>query len=418
MFLGGMCQAASGEVQVCVCPGGATSQQSCDSAGAWGACACTPTRVGLECDEASPCGPGLECVEFYESGQGHCFAPCETSDAGLTQSTCESGYMCVGTGEGRGICAESCKPYGAASENGCDAPGRNDCLPHRSESVGICAPSGDVLLGGPCNQSTECEAGTQCAPGEGICRPRCYAFSGEAGCGEGAVCGYSYPWDGVCTAVVAEPRLPPFEACETEGLWCDDNTRCVVIDAEANKICVSFCRVAEGDEDCPTGAECLEQFSGATLGYCSPTSASNCLLSDWSDWGACDVSCGSGDQSRTRTVVREAQPGGAACGPVTETRPCEGLPCYMVNFQFLERVGAPGFGLAVKNQTIAIGTSIILHEGDNKWRMRTDGTIVLEDNPMFGLALASSIGDCACYRPRYLMVTWSGSAMGIMAPAV
>jgi len=90
----------------------------------------------------------------------------------------------------------------------------------------------------------------------------------------------------------------------------------------------------------------------------------------------------------------------------------------MVNFQFLERVGAPGFGLAVKNQTIAIGTSIILHEGDNKWRMRTDGTIVLEDNPMFGLALASSIGDCACYRPRYLMVTWSGSAMGIMAPAV
>ncbi len=73
---------------------------------------------------------------------------------------------------------------------------------------------------------------------------------------------------------------------------------------------------------------------GAPCGPLTETRACNeqacpvdCVLSAWSDWSACTVTCGGGTQTRTRTVITPAAYGGAPCGPLSETRACNEQPC-------------------------------------------------------------------------------------------
>lgn len=47
---------------------------------------------------------------------------------------------------------------------------------------------------------------------------------------------------------------------------------------------------------------------------------SDCVLSDWSEWSACDDQTGL--ITRTRTILRQPSTCGLACGPLTETQPC------------------------------------------------------------------------------------------------
>lgn len=54
----------------------------------------------------------------------------------------------------------------------------------------------------------------------------------------------------------------------------------------------------------------------------------DCVMSEWSEWSDCDVDCGDGTQTRTRTVLSQPQNGGAACSDVvSETRACYQPPC-------------------------------------------------------------------------------------------
>jgi hypothetical protein len=53
----------------------------------------------------------------------------------------------------------------------------------------------------------------------------------------------------------------------------------------------------------------------------------NCATSAWSAWGGCSKTCAGGQQSRSRHVTVHAAHGGAGCGALTETQNCNTQPC-------------------------------------------------------------------------------------------
>ncbi|XP_073996424.1 spondin-2-like [Rhodnius prolixus] len=50
----------------------------------------------------------------------------------------------------------------------------------------------------------------------------------------------------------------------------------------------------------------------------------DCRVSDWGAWGACSSSCGVGEMSRHRTIVKPARGNGHQCPPLKQTRWCGG----------------------------------------------------------------------------------------------
>ena len=81
------------------------------------------------------------------------------------------------------------------------------------------------------------------------------------------------------------------------------------------------CYITEISEATPVDE--LITFSGTLTGFGRPKIGNggigvDCVLSEWSDWSACV----SGTQTRTRTVITSPQNGGDACGVLSETRVC------------------------------------------------------------------------------------------------
>eukprot|EP01060_Flectonema_neradi_P009552 TRINITY_DN167_c0_g1_i3.p1 TRINITY_DN167_c0_g1~~TRINITY_DN167_c0_g1_i3.p1 ORF type:complete len:614 (+),score=130.17 TRINITY_DN167_c0_g1_i3:78-1844(+) len=62
----------------------------------------------------------------------------------------------------------------------------------------------------------------------------------------------------------------------------------------------------------------------------------DCEVSDWS-YSSCSSSCGTGYQTRTRTVVQEPMYGGAQCPPLTEVVTCNTQSCGLENFDQLSQ---------------------------------------------------------------------------------
>ncbi|XP_022829303.1 spondin-1 [Spodoptera litura] len=86
--------------------------------------------------------------------------------------------------------------------------------------------------------------------------------------------------------------------------------------------CTNTCSVILGGGGPPAGLP-LGPLPGPTLNNAVPTSnnvngpslaqAGDCQVSPWGEWSKCSVSCGTGYQERTRTVLVQPGPGGAAC---------------------------------------------------------------------------------------------------------
>ncbi len=69
---------------------------------------------------------------------------------------------------------------------------------------------------------------------------------------------------------------------------------------------------ANGGKTCPV----LSESQQCNTQACAPA---DCQVSNWSSWSACT----NGTQTRTRTITAQAQPGGKACPVLAETQPCK-----------------------------------------------------------------------------------------------
>ena len=67
------------------------------------------------------------------------------------------------------------------------------------------------------------------------------------------------------------------------------------------------------------------------FGHCSQDcpEENDCAWSSWSSWSECSVSCGSGEKTRTRTILKEAELDGNKCSDEakSETKTCQMDPC-------------------------------------------------------------------------------------------
>ncbi len=53
----------------------------------------------------------------------------------------------------------------------------------------------------------------------------------------------------------------------------------------------------------------------------------DCTVDDWSEWGQCSTSCGPGSRTRTRSIRTPREGSGADCPPLSETTDCGNQPC-------------------------------------------------------------------------------------------
>jgi len=81
----------------------------------------------------------------------------------------------------------------------------------------------------------------------------------------------------------------------------------------------------------PSGCSCNSGYTGTiTRSTSSPfytgTCAQDCVEGSWSSWATCSLTCGTGTQARTRTL-QQPQTGGIACGVSTQSQSCNAFSC-------------------------------------------------------------------------------------------
>jgi len=90
----------------------------------------------------------------------------------------------------------------------------------------------------------------------------------------------------------------------------------------------------------------------------------DCVMGSWSDFGTCSPTtgtCGSGTQTRTRPITLQASNGGTACGPTSETQGCEVTCCEMGSWSAFgtcsPTTGTCGSGTQTRTRTVDVGPS-------------------------------------------------------------
>lgn len=54
----------------------------------------------------------------------------------------------------------------------------------------------------------------------------------------------------------------------------------------------------------------------------------DCTVSEWGVWSECDVPCGTGMMSRTRSILNAPENGGKHCPSLVQKRGCQGFKCH------------------------------------------------------------------------------------------
>jgi hypothetical protein len=125
-----------------------------------------------------------------------------------------------------------------------------------------------------------------------------------------------------CPALVEEQdcniRKCPNNCLVTE--WTEYSTCSVTCEKGTKTKTRSVTRnAAHGGVECPT----LSITNSCEEGACPR----HCKVSDWSDWSTCTKTCGSGDKQRTRSVITHAAHGGYTCPELKHTSDCSTKSC-------------------------------------------------------------------------------------------
>eukprot|EP01128_Nolandella_sp_AFSM9_P010412 TRINITY_DN718_c0_g2_i1.p1 TRINITY_DN718_c0_g2~~TRINITY_DN718_c0_g2_i1.p1 ORF type:complete len:747 (+),score=118.28 TRINITY_DN718_c0_g2_i1:275-2242(+) len=85
----------------------------------------------------------------------------------------------------------------------------------------------------------------------------------------------------------------------------------------------------------------------------------DCVVSEWSDYGDCTKTCGTGEKTRTRTIIVDPVAGGGSCPSLTQTAQCNthvcDRNCEVSGFGPFSECSVPcGDGYKTRNQTIVV----------------------------------------------------------------
>ena len=289
----------------------------------------------LVCDDENPCTDD-SCVEnegcLYTNNDANACANedvcdgietclegvCTAGDALVcddtkpcTDDTCDAVDGCVYTNNDANVCLDD------TVCNGDEACVDGECV------AGVALVCDDMK---PCTDDT-CDAVDGCV----------YTNNNANVCLDETVCnGDETCVDGECAAGVALV-CDDLEPCTDDT--CDAVDGCVYTDNDAN-VCLDD-TVCNGDEACEAG-DCVagvalvcDDLDACTADSCDPVDGCqyvnqpvDCEFSEWSAWGGCNVECGGGTETRTRTIAVEASCGGQTCvGDLEETQDCNIEPC-------------------------------------------------------------------------------------------
>jgi hypothetical protein len=318
--------------------GAKTRTRTAVTAAGYGGQSCPPLLESQAC--------ATECCEGHFGPAGSC-APCEpgtfqAASNAASCAACSSGTYSSTHG------AKACKacPKGHFGD---DMKG----MQHAGHCVQC--PAGQFQLKDGSDQCVDCEADTYInESGSPHCKP-CPAGQSTAGLAGQTVCSDTpvtcstsawTPWT-TCSSTCGTgtqhrartitrypehgpfcPKLQETQLCNTQpcpvdcklgtfnewslctkscGTGSRSRSRTVIADASAGG---KACAASVQEESCNT-APC----------------AVNCQFNEWSGWGVCSQPCGTGYQTRSRSIRRDANHGGLACGKTTATRTCNRLVC-------------------------------------------------------------------------------------------
>ena len=160
---------------------------------------------------------------------------------------------------------------------------------------------------------------------------------------------------------------------------------------------------------------------------CNPQACPvDCQLSTFGPWSACSKECGTGSQTRTRTVVVPPSGGGAACGELMQTQACNTMPvnacggCAKLN-------PAPPAACGVCGKTVCAGPNQTTCNDSGPTCQSLGATCGAPPNGCGGQLACGGCADaltscspsfaCACGKPTNLNSPEGGLETGKKAPS-
>ncbi|XP_055299240.1 somatomedin-B and thrombospondin type-1 domain-containing protein [Sitodiplosis mosellana] len=112
-------------------------------------------------------------------------------------------------------------------------------------------------------------------------------------------------------------------SCRESTLCCNGrDSSCVVQKAPINSIIEDLNdKPCYCDHACLKLGDCCSDFKQ----YCGVI---DCTVSEWGVWSECDVPCGTGMMSRTRSILNAPENGGKHCPSLVQKRGCQGFKCH------------------------------------------------------------------------------------------